>query len=200
MAQVASTTREEFAKDGIFAYKIDDAVASVDCSEIVAAIPEWATSALHFALKTAARNATAGLMTDKVDEAKKRVATRLTAWAEGKWQAASERGGEPRESLLARAVAEALYGGDVAQAVEDLSAAIQAAYEAAGVDPDSEDAAEKAKVRKIAKDLRDQLRDSDEVRDIYARMQKEEIDRKLGDKAKAEGEAKPKSALGLLKR
>ena len=201
MATVKSTSREDFAKGGIFEYQIDDAVATLDASEVVAAIPEWASSALHFALKTAARNATAGLMSkpEDVAEAIKRVSARIGAWSAGKWQAASERSGEPRESLLARAVAEAMYGGDVATAVEDISAAIAAAYEQAGVDPDSEDKDEKAKVRKIAKDLRDQLRDSAEVLPIYSRMQKEEIDKRAN--AKSTGGETPKPSAGsLLKR
>lgn len=200
MASATCIKFDEFAKSGLFSYQIEGHDAAVlDASGVIAALDgaAWAQQALYFALKTAARNATAGLMDKEPAEAAKRVSARLKAWSEGKWQAASERTGEPRESLLARAVAEAL-GLEVADAAEQISAAIAAAQEEGGVDPESEDKEVKAKANKIARDIRDQLRDDSAVLPIYTRMQKEELDKRAAAKG-GEG-SKPSVLASIIKR
>jgi hypothetical protein len=200
MGQAKSTSRDDFAKSGRFSYQIAGfEPADLDAAEVVSSLPEWAISALHFALKTAARNATAGLMDDKLEEASKRVAARIAAWQAGSWQAASERSGEPHETILVRAVAEyyASQGVEVtlAEVAKEISEAVTEALEKAGVDPESEESKEAAQARKIARAVRDDLRDSKEILPIYTRMQKEELDKRAEVKA-----TKATSVSALLQR
>lgn len=156
------------------------------------ALPAIAKQALHFAFKTASRNATAGVLSDDPPSALKRVQERMKAWAQGVWRAASESAGEPRTSLLAKAVAEVL-GITPDEAAEQISAMIEGALDEAGLDRDND--ADKAKIRKIGNDVRAQLRSAKDVAVVYARMQAEEAAKRAESAATRSSDAKPLAEL-----
>lgn len=169
-------------KENVFTHDITGdgtMVASLDLNAVFPSIISAggvAVEALQFAVKTASRNATAGLLDSTKPafnpaEAFKRVQARMTAWAGGKWLAASESSGEPRTSLLARAVAEVM-GITAEQAAEDITAAIDAALDEANLSKDEE--SDKAQVRKIGNAIRGAIREADDVKVVYARMKAED--------------------------
>jgi hypothetical protein len=177
-------------------------VAKLDVGAVFPAIVSAggvAKDALFFAIKTASRNATAGLLSsDKPAynpaEAFKRVQARMDAWAKGVWQASSESSGEPRTSLLARAVAEAM-GRTPEEAAEDISAVIDAALDEASLD--KEDETQKAAVRKISTAIRNQLKSDIAVERIYKRLQREDAEKREKEVSTKTGES---NLAGLLKR
>ena len=165
--------------------------------------PEVLKSALQFAVKTASRNATAGMLSAEKagydpDTAFKRVQERFAAWVGGKWAAVAEGGttGESRVSLLSRAVAEAM-GIEVTEAVALINEALQAAYDEAGVDPAEE--SDKANVRKIGNHIRASLKEDPAVAVIYARLQAEESAKRAEEAASAQA-GKASGLKALLKR
>jgi hypothetical protein len=185
---------DEF-KAGKFSYDVGGGkVAELD---VAAAFPSIAVmeahelGALHFAIKTAARNARASIKPEQVAEAFKAVTERFSAWAQKAWRSSNEATGEPRSSLLAKAVAEAM---DISldDAVEQITAVIEAAVDSAGLSPDED--ADKAKIRKIGADIRAQLKKS--VAKIYARLQAEEAVKRSEAAQNADaGDAKPLAEL-----
>lgn len=191
-------------KAGKFAYDVGGGkVAELNVSAAFPAISvmeEHELAALHFAIKTAARNARASIKPEAVEDAFKAVTERFGAWAKKVWRAASESTGEPRTSLLARAVAEALTSGGVETSVEDaaeqISAMIEEAIDSAGLSRDED--ADKAKIRKIGSDVRDQLKSASDVAKIYARLQAEEAV-KRSEKAQSTPNDKP-ALKDLMKR
>src|SRR5262245_2965303 len=75
-------------KAGAFSYEIENVGTATlpftqEQEEAIGRLPEWMQNALHFSLKTAARNATAGILKEDPAKALERVQGRLTAWAEG---------------------------------------------------------------------------------------------------------------------
>lgn len=161
-------------KAGKFAYDVGGKVATLDVAGAFPAISvmeEHEIAALHFAIKTAARNARASIKPAQIEEAFKAVTERFAAWTKKVWRAASETTGEPRTSLLARAVAEVMDI-TVDEAVEQISAMIEEAIDSADLSRDED--ADKAKIRKIGADVRDQLKSASDVTKIYARLQAEE--------------------------
>lgn len=186
-------------KAGKFAYDVGGGkVASLDVASAfpsIAVMEDHELAAFHFAIKTAARNARASIKPDAIEEAFKAVTDRFSAWAKKVWRAASESTGEPRDSILARAIAEVLSI-EVAEAVEQISAMIQDAVDEAGLSRDED--ADKAKIRKIGADVRDQLKSASDVSKVYARLQAEEAV-KRSEKAQAATSDKPALA-DLLKR
>ena len=142
---------------------------AVDLTTLPAEIVQ---KALQFAIPTLLRNATAGLASEDPAKAVERVKARIAAWAEGKWSAKGEASAEPRTSLLARAVAEAL-GIDAGEAASAIENAVDKALAAAGLDPESEDDDEKAKVKSTSNDVRKLFRESAEVAPIYKRLRDE---------------------------
>lgn len=150
---------------------------------------EIVEKALQFAIPTLLRNATAGLANEDPEKAKTRVAARIAAWLEGKWSAKGEASAEPRTSLLARAVAEALNI-TPAEAANAIETAVDAALESAQLDSESEDDDEKAKVAQVAKDVRSMFREAAEVAPIYKRLRDEAAAKKA--------EAKPRVSLASL--
>jgi hypothetical protein len=189
---------DEF-KAGTFSYDVGGGkVATLD---VAAAFPSIAVmephelGAFHFAIKTAARNARASIKPEQIDAAFEAVTDRFNAWAKKVWRAASESTGESRTSLLARAVAEAM-GIEVAEAAEQISGLIEASVDAAGLSADEE--ADKAKIRKIGADIRDQLKKS--VAKIYARLQAEEAVKRAELVQNATPDAAVKTTAELLKR
>jgi len=163
---------EDFKK-GQFSYDVGGGkIASLDVAAAfpnVAALNEIEIGALHFAVKTAARNSRASIKPDQIEEAFKAVTDRFAAWLKGAWRAASESTGESRTSILARAVAEVMEI-TVEEAAEQISAMIETAVDAAGLSTDED--ADKVKIRKIGTDIRDQLKKA--CAKVYARMQAEE--------------------------
>jgi hypothetical protein len=150
----------------------------------IAALPaDIINAAIRFALPTLLRNATAGLASEDPPKAIERVKARLAAWAEGKWSAKGEASAEPRTSLLARAVAEAL-GKTVAEAAAIIEGAVERALEAAELDQESEDDEEKAAVRKVGTDVRKVFREAAEVAPIYKRLKDEAAAKAASDKPK----------------
>jgi len=137
--------------------------------------------ALQFAIPTLLRNATAGLASEDPTKAVERVKARIAAWLEGKWSAKGEASAEPRTSLLARAVAEAL-GIDAGEAASAIESAVDKALAAAGLDPESEDDDEKAKVKSTSNDVRKLFRESAEVAPIYKRLRDEAAMKAAKDK------------------
>jgi len=147
-----------------------------------AALPkEIVDKALQFALPTLLRNATAGLATEDPGKAIERVKARIAAWLEGKWSAKGEASAEPRTSLLARAVAEAL-GIDAGEAASAIENAVDKALAAAGLDPESEDDEEKGKVKSTSNEVRKLFRESSEVAPIYKRLRDEAAAKAAKDK------------------
>lgn len=190
---------EQF-KQGEFAHDLlgdGRLVARMDVAEAVpgfADMPDWVKAALHFAIKTGSRNATAGLLNEDPQKAYERVVDRMTAWSAGVWRAASESAGESRTSILARAVAEAL-GVELDDAISQIDTAIEEAVDAANLDKDHDP--DKPKVRKVGNDLRNSLRGDPAIAPIYARMQAEEAAKRAEIAQTKTGESK----LGaLLKR
>lgn len=190
-------------KDGVFTHDIKGDGTMVAKFDVTAAFPAVvaaggvALDALYFAIKTASRNATAGLLTEDKPaynpaEAFKRVQARMEAWAKGQWQASSESSGEARTSLLARAVAEAM-GITPDQAAEEISAVIDLALDEASLD--KEDESQKAQVRKISNKIRADLKDDAAVKVIYTRLQREDAEKREKETAKAGGESKLASLL-----
>lgn len=180
-------------KAGTFSYDVGGGkIATLDVAAAfpsIAVMGESELGALHFAIKTAARNARASIKPEQIEEAFKAVSDRFAAWAKGVWRAASESTGEPRTSLLARAVAEVMAI-DVEEAAEQISAMIESAVDAAGLSSDED--ADKAKIRKIGADIRAQLKATTDVSKVYARLQAEEAVKRseLAQNAKpAEGKA-----------
>lgn len=186
-------------KAGTFAYDVGAGkVATLDVKAAfpaIAVMEEHEVAALHFAIKTAARNARASIKPDQVEEALKAVTERFQAWSKKIWRAASESTGEPRTSLLARAVAEVM-GIAVDEAAEQISVMIEEAIDSAGLSRDED--ADKAKIRKIGADVRDQLKSASDVAKIYARLQAEEAV-KRSEKAQQTPSDKPALA-DILKR
>ena len=166
-------------KAGKFSYDVGGGkVASLDVASAFPAISvmeEHEVAALHFAIKTAARNARASIKPNQIDEAFKAVTERFLAWSKKVWRAASEATGEPRTSLLAKAVAEALSAAGVETTIEDaaeqISAMIDEAVDTAGLSRDED--ADKTKIRKIGTDVRESLKSAADVAKIYARLQAE---------------------------
>lgn len=180
---------EQF-KQGTFSYVLgkvgdEEKVATLDVNKVLEN-PEFVKAALHFAIKTAARNARASIKPDEVAKAYEAVTSRFKAWGEGVWRAASEATGEPRTSLLARAVAEVM-GIEPDEAAEQISQMIEAAVDAAGLSADEE--GDKAKIRKIGADIRTQLRSTKDVAKVYARLQAEEAVKRSEAAQQAESDA-----------
>ncbi len=191
---------------GSFAYDVGEGkVATLDVAKAfpsVTAMLPHEQAAFHFAVKAAARNARAGIKPGEVGPAFEAVTDRFKSWEEHKWRAASEKTGEGRTSLLARAVAEVLKI-EIAEAVEQISGLIEQAVESAGLSFDEE--GDKAKVRKIAKDVRENLLEATEVASAYKRLQiarlqakpagegktLTEVMKQFGGEGEGEGEAEP---------
>lgn len=192
---------ETLKNDRKFVYSIGEDLAGapeIVLPEEISLLPDWLLSALHFSLKTAARNATAGLLKDKPEEAAKRVHQRFESWLKGQWRAASEAAGEPRTSLLARAVAEVL-GISVEDAAEEISKAIDDALEAKGLSRDEE--GDKKEVASVSANIRAALKMDSAVASVFARLQAEEAAKRAEEKAKASTSAEAKSVIGsILKR
>jgi hypothetical protein len=186
-------------KAGNFSYDVGGGqVATLDVAAAFPAISvmeDHEVAALHFAIKTAARNARASIKPEQIEEAFKAVTERFQAWSKKVWRAASESTGEARTSLLAKAVAEVLSI-EVAEAAEQISGMIEEAIDSAGLSRDED--ADKAKIRKIGTDVRDQLKSASDVAKIYARLQAEEAV-KRSEKAQAATSDKPALA-DVLKR
>ena len=192
-------------KDNVFTHDITGDGSMVAKFDLAAAFPAIVSAggvqldALYFAVKTASRNATAGLLSaDKPAynpaEAFKRVQARMEVWAKGVWQAVSESSGEARTSLLARAVAEAM-GITPEQAAEDISSVIDAALDEANLD--KEDESNKAAVRKISTTIRNTLKSDIAVERIYKRLQVEDAVKREKETSAKTGESK---LATLLKR
>jgi hypothetical protein len=180
-----------------FAYEVTE--GKTFSASLLALFPEWeqlseaGRKVIAFALKTAARNATAGKMGDEdgIVEACEAVKTRLEAWARGEWQAARESGaaGESQASVLVRALARAL-GCTTSEAQEQITSAIAEALETASLDAETEDPEEKKRVRAVANAVRKAFKDA--VAGTYAQVEEE-------DKAKKAASAKDNlAALGAL--
>jgi hypothetical protein len=118
---------------------------------------EAAKSCIFFSLKTASRNCTAGVLESDLGAAIQNVKERLVDWTNGIWKSARQGGvsAEPRQSVLARAIALAT-GKSLAEAAEMVSAAVAEAIEEAGLD--EEDSGYPAAARKIAASVRKELR------------------------------------------
>lgn len=157
--------------------------------DLTALPKEIVEKALQFAIPTLLRNATAGLANEDPEKAKTRVAARIAAWLDGKWSAKGEASAEPRTSLLARAVAEAL-GITPSEAASTIESAVESALEAASLDAETEDDEEKAKVIALAKEVRGMFREATEVNVIYKRLRDEAAAKKA--------EAKPRVSLASL--
>lgn len=186
---VAGTFRHDLTGNG-------EMVAELQVADAFPSFPNMTDAekaALHFAIKTASRNATAGLMKDEPEKAFERVQERFKSWQGGIWRAASEASGEPRTSLLARAVAEVL-GIDVSEAAENIGSIIEAQVDEAGLSPDED--ADKAKIRKIGNDVRANLRSDVAVAKVYARLQAEEAAKRAEEKASVTGESNLQTLLG----
>lgn len=137
-------------------YNVDAGMtASLDLSK---AFPGWAQfpknvcDALIFSLKTALRNATAGKMETEADkkEAFDSVKKRCVALEAGIWAARREgTGGESRESVLARALAEVMKT-TTAEAVAFIDEMVSKTLEENGIDPeaDAESLSEEEKTKK----------------------------------------------------
>lgn len=187
-------------KAGKFSYKVGEKEISVDLPPEVQALPEWILAGLHFAMKTAARNETAGKMKDKVAEAQASVERRLEEWAKGLWRSVTIASTESRESsagILARAVAEAL-GISPEDAATEISAIVEAALDEAKIDTADESPENKKAAAKIAADTRKVLREDPGVYPIYTRIQAEDA-AKRAEKAKA-AEVGESKLSALLKR
>lgn len=190
---------DEF-KQGTFSHDLMGDGKMVATMNVAEAIPgfdsmaDWVKAALHFAIKTGSRNATAGLLKEDPAKAYERVQERFKSWAGGVWRAASEASGEPRTSLLARAVAEVM-GIDVSDAAEQITALIDNAVDEKGLDRDEE--GDKAKIRKIGADIRANLKKDVGVAKVFARLQAEEAAKRAEAVAGQEGESQ---IATLLKR
>jgi hypothetical protein len=171
-----------------FSYEVEEGTQY--SASLLALFPQWeqlteaGRKVIGFALRTAARNATAGRMGTAEDRklAAEAVKTRLAAWAAGEWQAAREGGaaGESQASVLVRALARALSV-SVGEAQEQVTLAIGEALEAAGLDAETEDPEEKKKVRSTANAVRKAFRDA--VAGTAAQIE-EEDKRKKAESAK----------------
>ena len=182
---------------GAFDYEIEgQGVAKLNLPAEALKLPEWAFNALHFALKTAARNATAGLMKDEPKKAFERVAQRFASWEKGEWKAAGSTGeaGEKVGTLLARALGKVL-GISADDAADQISETIRGAVEAANLDPESQEADEKKKVSKIAADIRSQLRTDPAVEPVYKQLQVEEAQKRADEAAKVKPTESKLSAI-----
>ena len=143
-----------------FWYQVGDQNVCCDVDGLFPSFKELndaAKDCVFFALKTAARNCTAGVMETDIQTAIQNVKDRLAEWTKGVWKAARQGGvsAEPRQSVLARAIALAT-GKSLAEASEMVSAAVAEAIEEAGLD--EEDSGYPAAARKIAASVRKELR------------------------------------------
>lgn len=188
-------------KAGTFSYDVGG--GKVATLNVAAAFPSIAVmedqelAALHFAIKTAARNSRASIKPEQIEEAFEAVSDRFVAWTKKVWRAASESTGEPRTSLLARAVSEVMQI-EVEEAAEQISAMIEAAVDAAGLSTDED--ADKAKIRKIGADIRSQLKGTTDVSKVYARLQAEEAVKRSEAAQNATQTEGAKSLAEMLKR
>lgn len=178
-------------KAGKFSYDVGGGkIASLDVASAFPAISvmeDHEVAALHFAIKTAARNARASIRPELIEDAFKAVSERFLAWSNKVWRAASESTGEPRTSILAKAVAEVL-GIEMEEAAEQISGMIEEGIDSAGLSRDED--ADKAKIRKIGTDVREQLKSARDVSKVYARLQAEEAV-KRSEKAQLAASDKP---------
>lgn len=190
-------------ENNVFTHDIKGDASMVATFDLATAFPAIvsaggvALDALQFAIKTASRNATAGLLSEDKPaynpaEAFKRVQARMEAWAKGVWQASSESSGEARTSLLARAVAEAM-GTTPEEAAENISAVIDAALDEASLD--KEDETNKAAIRKISNKIRADLKDDKAVKEVYTRLQREDAEKREKEAKASTGESKLASLL-----
>lgn len=141
------------------------------------------------------REATAGLAESDPAAAIARAKQRMENLAQGLWRAVSAESAEPRTSLLARAVAEAM-GITAEEAAKEIAATIEAAIADAGLDPDDEE--QETAIRKIGKATRDLYSNSAEVGVILARLQAENAAKKA--QAAVEAAKDKPSIRALMKR
>lgn len=195
---MANHSTVEALKEGRFSYVVADKTIEVELPPEVKALPEWILQGLHFALKTAARNETAGKMKDKVAEAQAAVERRLGEWAKGLWRTVTVASGEAKESsagLLARAVAEAL-GISPEDAAAEISALVEAALDEAKIDSGDETPESKKAAAKIGADVRKTLREDPAVFPIYTRIQAEDAAKRAeAAKTATTGESKLSTLL-----
>lgn len=132
-------------------------VVAFQMPEGFTALGDFFQKAVIFAVKTALRNARADIPMEQVDEAFKAVADRAASFAAGVWTARREASGEPRSSLLAQALAAVLQV-DAKEAAEYISAKIEEALKADGIDPEAElEGEEKKKAAAIASTVRKEI-------------------------------------------
>lgn len=167
---MAESITTKLAFDGnVFSHQIGTEVCSVDLDAAFPGYSEFADnvkSALQFAIKTASRNATAGKLqsAEAVKEAIEAVKTRHATWLNHGWAARREASGEPRSSMLAQALAELSNGEFTAEEMaENIDKMVEAACDEAGLDQNSEEKEDKAKIRTIRSAINKKFRSMPEV-------------------------------------
>ena len=149
-------------------------VAAMDVNSVIPGftnMPEHVKQILHFAIKTASRNATAGLLKTEPEKAFQRVQERMKAWQGGTWRSAAEGAGEPRSSLLIKALAEVM-GESEDWAQEKFSEILEAKIDEAQLSRDEDN--DKKAIAKIRSDLRKDFEKADDVAKVLARLRAEE--------------------------
>lgn len=172
-------------------------VAELDVKSVVPGfdeLPNHVKAMLHFAIKTGSRNATAGLLKTEPAKALERVKARYDSWIAGTWRAASEGAGEPRSSLLIKAIAEVM-GESEEWAQEKFSEILDAKIDEANLSRDEE--SDKKAIAKIRSDLRKDFEKADDIAVVLARLRAEEAAKR--SEAAASREVKT-SAAELLQR
>lgn len=130
-------------EQGVASYKVTDEVTleGLDLNKLYEN-KATAMQALAFAVKTALRNSTAGLMKDehkasKFSEAVDAIKARAkTIFEDGKWAAVRQAGESAAGTILAQALAK-VAGVDVKAAAEQIDAAVEEAMNEKGLDPDA---------------------------------------------------------------